>query len=119
METLNQIFTWLSDHESGFSALAALMVIIGVVLSPLGSGLRRALSRRAQNIQVDKTVAPGADQLDGQAQDQTNDQLSGQLNAQEHGKGGASLSDKPSVAVLPFENLSGDAEQAYFSEGIA
>jgi TolB-like protein/Tfp pilus assembly protein PilF len=30
-----------------------------------------------------------------------------------------SLSDKPSIAVLPFENLSGDPEQQYFSDGIS
>lgn len=29
-----------------------------------------------------------------------------------------SLSDKPSIAVLPFLNLSGDGTQAYFSDGI-
>ncbi len=28
-------------------------------------------------------------------------------------------SDKPSIAVLPFTNMSGDAEQAYFADGIA
>jgi adenylate cyclase len=28
------------------------------------------------------------------------------------------LPDKPSIAVLPFENLSGDAEQGYFADGI-
>jgi adenylate cyclase len=28
------------------------------------------------------------------------------------------LRQKPSIAVLPFSNMSGDAEQAYFSEGI-
>ncbi len=26
--------------------------------------------------------------------------------------------DRPSVAVLPFQNLSGDAEQEYFADGI-
>ncbi len=28
-------------------------------------------------------------------------------------------SDKPSIAVLPFDNMSGDPEQAYFADGIA
>ena len=28
------------------------------------------------------------------------------------------LPDKPSIAVLPFASMSGDAEQEYFSEGI-
>ena len=29
------------------------------------------------------------------------------------------LPDKPSIAVLAFTNMSGDPEQAYFSEGVA
>ena len=32
--------------------------------------------------------------------------------------GTSNLTEKPSVAVLPFRNLSGDPEQAYFSDGI-
>ena len=30
----------------------------------------------------------------------------------------SSLPDKPSIAVLPFQNMSGDAEQDYFADGI-
>src|SRR5262249_18194342 len=28
------------------------------------------------------------------------------------------LPDKPSIAVLPFQNMSGDSEQEYFADGI-
>ena len=33
-------------------------------------------------------------------------------------EGALPLPDKPSIAVLPFDNMSGDPDQAYFADGI-
>jgi adenylate cyclase len=46
--------------------------------------------------------------------------LSGTSSTSSVGHRGVSppLPDKPSIAVLPFENLSGDREQEYFADGI-
>jgi adenylate cyclase len=35
------------------------------------------------------------------------------------GERGLPLPDKPSIAVLPFQNMSGDTEQEYFADGVA
>jgi adenylate cyclase len=41
------------------------------------------------------------------------------LNPVSGAKKSLSLPDKPSVAVLPFQNMSGDPEQEYFADGVA
>jgi adenylate cyclase len=40
------------------------------------------------------------------------------LPAREAAASQPALPDKPSIAVLPFENMSGDAEQDYFADGV-
>src|ERR1700724_2548809 len=39
--------------------------------------------------------------------------------AAEHPRPALPLPDRPAIAVLPFDNMSGDQEQEYFSDGIS
>ena len=53
MEALSDIFTWLSEHEAGISAVASIMGFCGVVLA----GLRLLVRRRGDTA---AEVAPSA-----------------------------------------------------------
>ena len=57
MEALASIFEWLREQEAGFSAVAAILVIAGVVFA----GVRWLVSRRSQSA-PEPTSEPAKDE---------------------------------------------------------
>ena len=110
MESVNEIFNWLSEHEAGFSALAALVVIVGVVLSPLGAGLRALLSGNK------KTNAIAAKEAQTNSLSSAN---SSEITVRDFRDTPPPLiTDQPSIAVLPFVNMSKDEDKEFFADGM-
>ena len=123
---LDQILTWLNDNETALSALAALVVIVGVVLSPLGAGMRRMLSGKdnlagenklAGEYQPASTEQAGGTS-DNSGNDRANDALPQARPFDSHTVASSKRSERPVVAVLPFNNMSADADRDYLAEGM-
>jgi TolB-like protein len=96
---LGEIGRWVSENESLLSGLAALVVLAGVTLSPIGVGVRR-LFARGKGSPTDPAEAPTS-ATEAAAPSQPADP------------------GDPLLAVLAFDNLSSDPELLFFSDGVS
>ena len=94
MESIGDIGRWISENESLLSGTVALAVLAGLVISPLGKGIRRLYARRADSPAPD--AAPGPILATSTPE-----------------------SSEPVLAVLAFDNLSSDPEMQFFSDGVS
>ncbi len=101
MEYLDAFARWIAENESLLSGMAALVVLVGVVLSPLGRGARRFLGRNKQAHAAAPVPAALAAELAPLPRTRDPEDA------------------EPLLAVLAFDNLSSDAEMQFFSDGIS
>ncbi len=97
------LLEWVADNETMLSGLAALVVIIGVVFSPMGAGVRATMARRGNLASTDG---------------ESGGSVQGPGTGQNFASFPPLITDKPSVAVLPFTNMSKDEDKEFFADGM-
>jgi TolB-like protein len=93
LETLIGFFEWIGRNEAVLSGIAASIVIIGVLFSPLGAGLRALTDGRRDR------PAPEPEPVTAKATTR--------------------VGARPSIAVLPFSTPSGEPAHEALADGLA
>jgi len=100
VDGLNSLLEWFVANEAALSGVAATVVILGFVASPLGAGLRGLVRRWALSssgiVEASVTEAPASD-VPPPPEPET---------------------DRPSIAVLPFVSSSDDKDSEIFADGM-
>jgi TolB-like protein len=110
MASIDEIGRWITENEALLSGMAALVVLAGVILSPLGTGMRHLLARRGQTPPSTSHPDPVGATTHSAPKDPS---------APSPRTTKLALSTEPLVAVLPFDNLSSDPEMQFFSDGVS